>query len=347
MKSPLTVDALAPGPHNILIRAVDDKGNADPTPIDFSWNIESSPPPVLDRFGIAMLYPSVIGGRVWESKWDNGISRTFGNSSNDKYDPEFWTLKYTTRTAIGDGSYKCAGDGILKITGAATRMYIANPNLDWGNCELTLYGMNISADMTNYPYGGLEAVFRSNHGFLNDEDLQPCDDRGMAGSINYSGECKIQKEVCHHCDQIPGHDGYAQNSIQLYSGTLPKNIWIGMKVVIRDVIVQSTGQTVGVNMQVWRDQSDGLNGGNWQKVHEVTDDGTNFLWSDSRNNTGVLVDPCKSTIPPGLMFTTSNSRPGSETGRPNVAVYLRSDGVATDGLWYKKASIRTIDPILI
>ena len=295
----------------------------------------------------------MVGGRVWTSQWDNGIARNFGDITpkrNDPYDAEFITEKIDPTTGaiiggLGAGTYKVDGSGIMRISGSAPRMYVASFSKDWRNYEATLYGMRV-AD-SNLAYGGLEIVGRSNHGFLNNEDTQPCDNRGFSGSIDYAGEVRIEKETCHHCDQIAGHDGYAQNALQLYPNGMPKNVWIGIKVIVRDVVRSSDGVVVGVNMQIWRDQNDGLGGGNWVKVHDVTDNGTNFLWSDSVNNTGVLVDACKPGIDPGLMYTASNNRPGSETGRPNIAIYMRSDGVGTDGLWYKKASIREVDQITV
>lgn len=289
-----------------------------------------SPPPSevesirLDEFGIRELYESATtSGRSWISTWHNGVARTFGNYENDPSDPLFITSK--NGDGMGDGFYRTEGDGILKISGFAPRMYVYNRQQDWRNVEITLYAQRV-AD-TNIDWAGIQAYARTNHGAIGNEEANACDTRGYGAQLTYPGQFLFEKETNHH-----NSNGYAQvEQKTIWSSGMPKNTWIGYKFIVRDL------RNGNVKLEAYIDTTNGLNGGTWTKIGEFVDNGTNF---------GVNSSSCAPGVSAGLPLTASNDRPGSETGRPNVAVYFRSDGVGNDGLLYKWASIREIEPAM-
>ena len=260
-----------------------------------------------DIFGIRYLHPTLPGGTYWIGQWDT--PRHF--TGVDPQDPWF-------DAAHGSGSY-VAGGGVLQISGDTPRMYIHDPTLrrQWGNVEITVYFERI-AD-SGIPYAGMTAVARANHLRTENPTNDLCDTRGYGARLRFDGHADFEKETAHPANQ-------AIDNTTVFPRGMPTGVWIGVKFLVFD-------RPDGVHLELWLDRSNGRDGGQWRLIDEAVDNGHLF---------GEV--PCAPGIDPQMPLTAAPTRAGSESGRPNVSVYFRSDGIARNGLVYKWTSIREILP---
>lgn len=267
--------------------------------------------PRTDIFGIEKLRPSMPDGMYWAAKWDEHRELS---GEHDSQDPWFFMPS--------SQAWYTAEDGVLKIGGPTPRMSIHDPQLSrqWRDVEITMYFKRVSDRNTHY--AGMVAVARSNHGATGDIEDSPCDTRGVGGRMRYDGTTDFEREISHP-------NAESRNSKILWPDGMPTGKWLGYKYLVYDL---SDGR---VKLELWLDETEGKNGGTWKLVNEMVDDGRTFGEED---------EPCAPGVDSSAVLNRETSRQGSESGKPNISVYFRSDDVNNEGLLYKWGSVREIEP---
>jgi len=273
---------------------------------------ESNVSAISDQVQIQMLYPTKKGGRIWNStSWSNNESRTIPSGKVDSFDSEF--------IARGNGTVFIDGAGTAQLQGSAPRMYVYDntKKKKWNNVEVTVYAKRISESGT-VSSQGIVIGARSEH---QDATLKnPCLGATYYGRLLYDGRAVFQKEVIHegvYSVNKPSEENKAKWNTP--NGVMPSNIWIGVK-----FIVMTNPDKKSVMLELYRDLTDGKNGGKWEKIAEYTDKG-DWFQNDSKNK---VKKKCGYSANKVLL-------------EPGTSVFIRNDKVSN--VQYKLFSIREIE----
>lgn len=254
------------------------------------------------------LYPSQPDGMSWRANWDTGADEGWSN------DP------WVRVGAPDDVDYRSA-NGVLYVSGETSRFYVLDPEKkrQWGNIEVTVYGKRVQDD--DVFYSGIVTSVRTNHGMSAPIEDAPCDSRGLSARLRFDGSADFGKETNHPTT-------IATPALQLFADGLPYNQWIGYKHVVYDI----NGGT-GTHQELWMDLANGKDGGDWKLIAS----------HDDHYGDGFGEEACAEGIDPTWPMV-QGIRPGSESGKPNLSILLRADGIGADGLEYRDFSVREIVP---
>ena len=260
--------------------------------------------------GIKMLYPTKNNGRTWFSKWDNEKAKILASGQTDSSDKEF--------IVRGNGTVVIDGDGTAHMKGDSPRMYVYDKtgNEKWNNVEVTVYAKRIS-ETAILSSQGIVIGARSEH---QKATLQnPCFGSTYYGRLLYDGRAVFQKEVIHegaYSINKPSEKNKAEWNTS--DGSMPKNVWIGLKFIIKN-----NPDDKSVKLELYRDLTDGYNGGTWEKVAEYVDSGD---WAQS--NSGIDVQKTCGYSADKILLD------------PGTSIFIRNDKIAD--VEYKLFSIREI-----
>ena len=208
----------------------------------------------LDVFGITQMYPTVTAGLEWDSAWWNGDAHelTVGGNNYDAADP------LMLANQRGTGTVTVNGDGTLSMTGSQPRIYLATlDNHPWLNVEITVYYQRLEDAGT--AWAGLVVGARSGP---NGHGTDNCTATTYYARFRHDGDVDVEKELEH-----PASEGRESQAIW-DDAPLPTNTWIGMKYIVTN---QEANQHV--RLQVFRDLSEGEDGGTWEPLIDTVDEG--------------------------------------------------------------------------
>jgi hypothetical protein len=216
----------------------------------------------MDVFGIKKVYQDKSGGPSWNGlHWANGVSRTLTAGQKDSYD------KTQCSENRGNVPWTIDGKGFLWFNGKCTsktepRFHLNNPSsYFFRDVECTMYMMRMADDNTNWAGPNCGVRSGPNGHSISSEY---CDAHTYYQRIRYDGNMDIEKELKHP-------DSSTRCTTNVWNGgKFPFNQWVGYKSVTYNTVVNGVQ---GVRMELYRDMTNGTNGGTWELLGTTTDTG--------------------------------------------------------------------------
>lgn len=235
----------------------DDNGNNDDPPDDNPPDDNSDTGDNgTDLFGITQLYPSTDDSLSWNSQHWSGVNYTLSQRI-DPNDPQGISGKRGTGTLTIGGSE-------LAFSGSQPRIYVyPYDNQPWQNVEATVYYKRVADDGT--AWGGMVIGMRSGP---EGHAAEPCDAHTYYARLRHDGATDFAKELHHSSASATAR--VSSNTLWPNGNGLPFNQWIGFKFVIYN---RADGS---VQLETYRDLTGGVDGGDWQLINSVVDNGN---WS--------------------------------------------------------------------
>jgi hypothetical protein len=210
-------------------------------------------PPILvvvDPFGVAMLYPTRLGGETWFLSGEPLLDSRFDPQHPITQNPDgSWKIRHdevrmSVFTSTGYSQKRIASYDRDVL---ARQGYMQAPN-DWKNVEMTGYVRlnRVEGQEDNFSWyarGGQH----SSH--------EECEGSAYKGALHYDGRMRWQKELW--------HVRYVQSGFSQVPA-LALGEWVGFKAIMRNT-------RDGVRLQLWLDEdADKLT---WRKVVDLYDTG--------------------------------------------------------------------------
>ena len=242
----------------------------------------------VDKFGIAMLYPTKPNGEQW-----------YMNMSSPASDPRFNLnnpYKHVGKSSVSRFNFNKNPDGSWNLTSPKVRMeaytstgynqskmttynqselaakgYMQSPN-DWKNVEMTGYlkyigGGKVDENFDWYARGGIHTD--ANKG---------CEGTAYKGNLYYSGNSDFGKEQWHE-------NGFVSTDTKINVTSPLKGKWIGFKLVMYNLSPTLKNGTISVKLENWINEN--ADGKTWKKIDEKTDNGG---WGKDGERCGGLPD---------------------------------------------------------